>query len=64
LTALAAWGTARLVEEWLGAASLGAQAVQVVGAIAVGLGVFLVAALILRLEEVDTVKRHILARWR
>ena len=64
LTALAAWARARLVEEWLGAASLGAQAVQVVGAIAVGLGVFLVAALILRLEEVDTVKRHILARWR
>jgi putative peptidoglycan lipid II flippase len=64
LTALAAWGTARLVEEWIGVASLGAQAVQVVGAIAVGLGVFLLAALIFRLEEVDTVKRHILARWR
>lgn len=64
LTALAAWGTVRLVEEWLGVASLGAQAIQVVGAIAVGLGVFLVVALIFRLEEVDTVKRHVLARWR
>jgi len=64
LTAVAAWGTAALIEGWLGIDSLGAQAVQVVAAIAVGLGVFLLAALILRLEEVDTVKRHMLARWR
>jgi putative peptidoglycan lipid II flippase len=64
LTAVAAWGTAQLIEGWLGIDSLGARAVQVAAAIAVGLGVFLLAALILRLEEVDTVRRHMLARWR
>lgn len=62
-TALAAWGTARLIGGWLGTQSLVALALQVSGAIAVGLLVFLAAALILRIQEVDTVKRQILARW-
>ncbi len=63
-TALAAWGTARLVGDWLGTASLGAQAVQVVVAVLAGLGAFVVGALILRIQEVDTVKQQILARWK
>jgi len=64
LTAVVAWGTARLIGGWLGTVSVGAQAVQVFAAIGVGLVVFFLAALIFRIEEVDTVKRHILARWR
>ena len=63
-TALAALGTARALGAWLGTASLGAQAVQVCGAVGVGLAVYLPAALIFRIEEVDTVKRQLLARWR
>lgn len=62
-TALAAWGTARLIGGWLGTQSLVALALQVSGAIVVGLLVFLAGALILRIQEVDTVKRQILARW-
>jgi putative peptidoglycan lipid II flippase len=62
LTALAAWGTARLVGTWLGTQTLGAQVLQVGVAIGVGLTVFLVGALIFRIEEVDTVKRQILTR--
>jgi len=62
-TALAAWGTARLIGRWLGTESLVALALQVSGAIVVGLLVFLAGALILRIQEVDTVKRQILARW-
>jgi putative peptidoglycan lipid II flippase len=62
LTALAAWATARLVGEWLGTRTVGEQLVQVGAAIAVGLAVFLVGALIFRIEEVDTVKRQLLSR--
>ena len=64
VTALAALGTARALGAWLGTASLGAQAVQVFGAVGVGLGVYVLAALIFRIEEVDTVKRQLLRRWR
>jgi len=63
-TALTAWATARLVGAWLGTESLGAQAVQVSAAVLIGLVVFLAGALIFRIEEVDTVKQQILARWR
>ena len=64
LTALAAWGTARLVGDWLGTETIGEQFVQVFAAIAVGLAVILVGALIFRIEEVDTVKRQLLSRRR
>ena len=53
----------RYLGEWLGTDTLGAQFVQVFAAIAVGLAVFLLGSLIFRIEEVDTVKRQILARW-
>jgi putative peptidoglycan lipid II flippase len=62
-TALAAWGTARFIGGWLGTENLVARALQVSGAIVAGLLVFLAGALILRIQEVDTVKRQILARW-
>jgi putative peptidoglycan lipid II flippase len=64
LTAAGAWVTATAVEAWLGSSSLTGQAIQVVAAVVVGLGIFLVAALIFRIEEVDTVKRQIASRRR
>ncbi len=64
LTAAAAFGTARGLGALVGTASLGAQALQVFGAVLVGLGVYLAAALIFRIEEVDTLKRQVLGRWR
>lgn len=63
-TALAAWGTAELIGGWLGTAGVVAQSVQVFAAVGVGLAVFLVAALIFRIEEVDTVRQQLTARWR
>ncbi len=64
VTALAAWGTAKLVGGWLGTAGLAARSVQVLAAVGAGLAVFLVAALIFRIEEVDTVRKQLTARWR
>jgi putative peptidoglycan lipid II flippase len=64
MTALAAWGVARLVEDWLGTQTLALQGLQVFAAIGAGLLVFLLVALILRIEDVDTVRRQLLARWR
>ncbi len=64
LTALAALGVARALAAWLGLATVGAQAVQVVGAVLVGIGVYLAASLMLRIEEVDTLWRTLLRRWR
>ena len=64
LTGLAAWGTARLVGDWLGTETIGDRFVQVFAAVGVGLAVFLLSALIFRIEEVDTVKRQLLSRRR
>jgi putative peptidoglycan lipid II flippase len=63
-TALVAWLTARLVEAWLGTATLAGRGVQVFAAVVAGLAVFLIAALIFRIEEVDTVRRQVLSRRR
>ena len=64
LTALGAWATAQLVAGWIGTATVATQALQVFAAVGVGLAVFLVAGLIFRIEEVDTVKRQVTSRWR
>lgn len=64
VTALAAWAVARGVDAWLGTATIGAQLLQVFAAIVVGLLTFLIAALIFRIEDVDTVRRQVVARWR
>ncbi len=64
LTALGAWAVATAIAARIGTASLAAQALQVVAAIAVGLAVFIVASLIFRIEEVDTVRRQLSSRWR
>lgn len=63
-TAAVAWGVARLIGEQLGIVTLGAQALQVVGAVAAGVLVFVAAALMFRIEEVDVVRRQLAARWR
>ena len=64
MTALAAWATSRAVEAWLGTETLASQVALVFLPIAVGLAVFLLGALIFRIEEVDTVKRQLLSRQR
>ncbi len=64
LTAVAALGVARALASWLGLATVGAQAAQVLGAVLVGMGVYLAASLMLRIEEVDTLWRTLLRRWR
>jgi putative peptidoglycan lipid II flippase len=63
-TALAAWLTARLVEAWLGTETLTSQIALVVIPVVVGLAVFLIGALIFRIEEVDTVRRQLHPRRR
>jgi putative peptidoglycan lipid II flippase len=52
---LASWGTARLLEQWLGTAGLGARALVAGGGAAVGLAVYAGLAVALRLEEVRAV---------
>ncbi len=63
-TAAAAWLVAEGFERWLGTASLAAQAIQVLGAVAFGVAVFVASAAALRIEEVDLVRRQVAARWR
>jgi putative peptidoglycan lipid II flippase len=63
-TATAAWLVAEGMGRWLGTATLGAQAAQVLSAVAAGLAVFLASAAALRIEEVDMVRQHVVGRWR
>jgi hypothetical protein len=63
-TAGAAWLVAEAIGRWLGTTTLGAQAIQVMSAVAVGLAVFLASAVALRIEEVDLVRRQVTGRWR
>jgi putative peptidoglycan lipid II flippase len=66
--AAATGGAAYLVSRWLGSAvgvsTVGGQAVQVLGAVAAGLLVFLAAALILRMEELALLRQLVSARFR
>ncbi|MGZ8603372.1 MAG: murein biosynthesis integral membrane protein MurJ [Actinomycetota bacterium] len=64
VTAGAAWLVARGLGDALGTASVAAQSVQVFGAVAAGLAVFVAAAVVLRIEEVALVRRQLAARWR
>jgi putative peptidoglycan lipid II flippase len=64
LTAVTAGMVAEGFERWLGTASLGTQALQVLTAVATGLLVFIASAAALRIEEVDMVRRQVAARWR
>jgi putative peptidoglycan lipid II flippase len=60
----AAWAAARAMGHVIDPAHLGGAAAQVLIAVAVGLLVFVFAARILHMEEVDSVRRQLLARWR
>ena len=64
LTALVAWATARLLGTAIGTSTLLEQAVQVGGAVLTGLVTFVTAALVLRIEEFELVKRTLLGRLR
>jgi putative peptidoglycan lipid II flippase len=64
VTAVAARLVAEALGRIVGVAGIGSQAVQVFGAVLAGMLVFAVAALILRIEEVDTVRRTVMARMR
>jgi putative peptidoglycan lipid II flippase len=60
----AAWGVQRGVASVVGSASIGAQLLEVVASVVSGVLAFLAAALILRIEEVDELRRQLTARWR
>jgi putative peptidoglycan lipid II flippase len=59
-----AWAVARAMGRVVDPAGLGGAAAQVLIAVAAGLLAFGVAARILHMDEVDSVRRHLLARWR
>lgn len=63
-TAATAWVVAEAFDAWLGTTSLGTQAVQVLGAVAAGLLVFVASAAALRIEEVDMVRKQVVAGFR
>jgi putative peptidoglycan lipid II flippase len=60
----AAWAVARTMAQVVDPTQLAGAAAQVLAAVAAGLLVFALAARILQMEEVDSVRRHLLARWR
>jgi putative peptidoglycan lipid II flippase len=63
-TGIAAWGAAAITESLVGATGIGARWLIVVAGVGAGLLVFGLSALILRIEEVDTVRRGLMARLR
>ncbi len=62
--AAAAWGVARLIGSALGTETVAARAAQVLAAVLFGVLAFLAAALMLRIEEVDVVRKQVISRWR
>lgn len=63
-TAGAAWAAARAAGRAFGVETLAEQLVQVGTGVAAGLIVFLAAALLLRMEELDLIRRTVRARFR
>jgi len=59
-----AYAVSRVVASSLGPTGLGSELAQVLGAAAAGLAVFLALALLFRLEELEMIKRVVLARAR
>jgi putative peptidoglycan lipid II flippase len=64
LTGAAAWGSARLMSEAVGADTLGGQIAQVGAGVVGGLIIFIGAALLFRIEEFELVRRTVAGRWR
>ncbi|MGH2684211.1 MAG: hypothetical protein ACRDJP_01940, partial [Actinomycetota bacterium] len=63
-TAGAAWGVATLLGRSFGTSTLLEQVIQVGGGVLLGLVTFVLAALALRIEEFELVKRTLLGRLR
>jgi putative peptidoglycan lipid II flippase len=63
-TAATAWLVARWLGTTVGTATLTEQSLQVFTAIASGVAVFVAASTVMRIDEVDAVRRHLAARWR
>jgi putative peptidoglycan lipid II flippase len=63
ITAGVAWVVSSAIGGWIGTGSLVGQAAQVLGAVAAGILAFVAAALMFRVEEVDVVRRQLMARW-
>jgi putative peptidoglycan lipid II flippase len=63
-TAGAAWIVAQALGAAIGTATIAEQSIQVFGAVAAGLVVFVAGAMLLRIEEVAMVRRQLVARWR
>jgi putative peptidoglycan lipid II flippase len=64
LTGAAAWGSARLISEVLGADTLLEQLIQVGAGVMAGLIIFIGAAMLFRMEELELVKRTLRSRLR
>ncbi len=64
VTAAVAWLVARQIADALGTGTLGGQLAQVTGAVLAGLLAFVAMALILRIDEVQMMRRQLMARWR
>ncbi|MGZ4113992.1 MAG: murein biosynthesis integral membrane protein MurJ [Actinomycetota bacterium] len=62
--AVAAWLIARLAGSFVDVTDLDGQVVQVGTAVVAGVLAFLAAALMLRIEEVDVLRKQLTARWR
>jgi len=62
--AAVAWAIARVVGSGVDTGALTGQLAQVGSAVAAGVLAFLGAALMLRIEEVDVLRRQLTARWR
>ena len=63
VTAGVAWVASEAIGRWVDTSTLGGQAAQVLGAVAAGILAFLATALMLRVDEVDVVRRQFVARW-
>ncbi len=63
-TAGVAWLAARWLGQSLGTATILEQTVQVLGAVAAGVAVFVASATLLRIEEVAMVRAQMFRRWR
>jgi putative peptidoglycan lipid II flippase len=63
-TAGVAWVVSWVLGQAVGTATIAAQFLQVVTAVAAGLVVFVVGSSALHIEEVDAVKKQLVARWK
>ena len=63
VTAGVAWVASNAIGGWVDIGTLAGQAAQVQGSVAAGILAFVATALMLRVDEVDVVRRQFVARW-